>query len=250
MGLINQIKNTILSKPYFLVIGAGRGGTSLLTAMLDYNSHLEVALERFSFDYLLGQKMPPEKAKMLDKRLTYFQKACQDDANLSSHYWGNKITTEQIIALQECDGAIWPEYLDSFIMEVIGLKRVVYIVRDGRSCVQSKMKRTGQDYETALARWKGSIAVLDHFSKRNVDMHVCRYEDLVNEPGETLQDICKFLNVKFEEQMLKGPQNPIMPAIYAGEAIRQKPQTKTNWPERWTEDMKEELLKLGYLDEN
>ncbi len=250
MGLISQIKSNILAKPYFLVIGAGRGGTSLLTAMLDYNSGLEVALERFAFDYLLGQKMPPEKVKLLDKRLVYFQKACQQEANQSSQYWGNKITTEQITALQDCDNTIWPDYLDSFIMEVIGQKRVVYIVRDGRSCVQSKMKRTDQSYKTALTRWKASVAILDHFQKRNVDLHLCRYEDLVKEPEETLQAICKFLHVKFEEQMLDGPQNPIMPKMYAGDSIRQQPEAETTWPESWTEDMKEELQILGYLDEH
>ncbi len=250
MSLLSQIKSNILSKPYFLVIGAGRGGTSLLTAMLDYNSKLEVALERFSFDYLLGQKMSAEKARLLEKRLVYFQKACQEEANKSAQYWGNKITTEQITALQDCENASWPEYLDSFIREVIGQKRVVFIVRDGRSCVKSKMERTGQSYETALARWKMSIAILDHLQKRNVDLHLCRYEDLISNPTVVLQDTCRFLKVQFEEVMLNGPENPIMPEMYAGDSIRRKPQKAENWQAQWTADMKEELTKLGYLHED
>lgn len=250
MGLLSQIKSNILAKPYFLVIGAGRGGTSLLTAMLDYNSGLEVALERFAFDFLLGQKMPPDKVKLLEKRLLYFQKACQQEANQSSHYWGNKITTEQITALEECQNTSWPEYLDSFIMEAIGQKRVVYIVRDGRSCVQSKIKRTGQTYEVAVARWKMSVAILDHLKMRNVDLHLCRYEDLIENPEEVLMGVCKFLHVKFEEDMLKGPQNPLMPKMYTGDSIRRQPETETNWPEQWTKDMQPELQKLGYLNEH
>lgn len=250
MRLLSQIKKNLLAKPYFLVIGAGRGGTSLLTAMLDYNSNLEVELERFAFDYLLGQKIPQEKAMLLEKRLVYFDRACQQQANQSQKYWGNKITTEQIAALGECSNAGWPAFLDDFIMEVVGQGRVVFIVRDGRSCVASKMKRTDQSYNTALQRWKTSIAMLDHFKKRNVDMHTCRYEDLVAHPALTLKGICKFLDVPYQESMLNGPQNPLMPAMYAGDAIRQQPEEEQQWPQQWTEDMKEELIKLGYLDED
>jgi hypothetical protein len=41
----------------FLVIGAGRSGTSLLTAMLDRHSELEVAFELGGLEYLGGRAL-------------------------------------------------------------------------------------------------------------------------------------------------------------------------------------------------
>src|SRR5690606_32623928 len=149
LGLLTDFKNKLLPKPHFFVIGAGRGGTSLLAAMLDCHSKLEVGFERFAFDYLLGEKLSGRNSSDLNSRLQYFKTSCQKQANSSSHYWGNKITTEQIAALGECEGAEWPVYAESFRAKVIGEKKIIFIVRDGRACIQSKMKRTGQNYTTA-----------------------------------------------------------------------------------------------------
>lgn len=192
MGILKRLRQ-FKAKPYFLVVGAGRGGTSLLAAMLDYHSQLQVGFERFSFDYLLGQKLPPSRASNLGHRIEGFRKACQKQAGLSKGYWGNKITTEQIVALRECENAGWPTYLQQFAEKVIGPRKVVFIVTDGRACVSSKIKRTGQSYETALERWKTGVALMEFLQAQGTKMLMCRYEDLLKDPEAELSAICKFL---------------------------------------------------------
>lgn len=48
--------------------------------------------------------------------------------------------------------------------------------------------------------------------------------------------------------MLKGPANPKMPEMYRGSHLRSEEHKA--WPRQWTDDMRAELLKLGYLDED
>ncbi len=249
MSLLRTVKNKLLPKPYFLVLGAGRGGTSLLASMLDYNSELEVGMERFAFDYLLGKELNPDEATQLDKRLHFFKEACRKQGNSSSKYWGNKITTEQIMALEDCENVQWPGYMQLFLDRVVADRKLIFITRDGRSCVNSKMKRTGQDYDTALQRWKKSVQMLGFLEANHPKLCVLRYEDLIGDPEGELGRVCEFLDVAYDNNMLNGPSNPKMPEMYKGQGLSKALSVK-DWPASWTEDMKQELEKLGYLNED
>lgn len=218
-----------------------------MAAMLDYNPKLEVGFEKYAFDYLLGEKLTKGKSSNLKERLSNFHNACRTESSDSKQYWGNKITTEQIAALEKCENAQWPVYLQGFIKNIIEGQKVIFIVRDGRSCVQSKMKRTDQTYATALQRWKTSIDILEFFQSTTLDLHVCKYEDLLKKPKEELIRLCSFLDVSYDESMLQGPSNPIMPDIYKAQGLR--PIKEETWPEQWEQDMFQELQKLGYLNE-
>lgn len=233
---------------YFLAIGAGRGGTSLLAAMMDCHPNIIVGFERFAFDYLLGKKLGKETKDNLKERLLAFDHACKSEADRSDEIWGNKITTEQIEVLNECVSHK-EEVLSNFVKTVVKKQKVVFILRDGRYCVQSKINRTGQDYQIALNRWKYSVEVLNYFKTKNVDLHALRYEDLLLNPEDELTQVCEFLGCEFDIKMLEGPQNRKMPDMYLGNTLRQVP-TISEEQERWTLDMKKELKQLGYLYEN
>ena len=90
----------------FLLIGAGRGGTSLLAGLLDSHSQLEIGFELFSIDYLIGRKMPwcsrNKKERLIHNRVQAFRNAClQESLKFSGKLWGNKITSEQINGLED-----------------------------------------------------------------------------------------------------------------------------------------------------
>lgn len=217
-----------------------------MASMLDYNPQLQVGMERFAFDYLLGEKLDKDKSDSLVERINAFDWACQLEAKQSKNKWGNKITTEQIAALGNTLNSDWPTYIDVFSSKVIRNRKVLFIVRDGRACVSSKIKRTGQSYEEALSRWKLSILLLNHLQEKNLNLHICKYEDLVTQPEKVLTLAAEFLGVQFHSAMLEGPKNPNMPKIYKGEALRAI-NVEEQWPEGWTADMKRELEQLGYL---
>lgn len=233
------------SSKYFLVLGAGRGGTSLLTAMLDCNPSLTVGLEQFSFDFLLGNKLEGKKKYDLNLRISSFDKACQKIAKAKKNLWGNKITTEQILALEQCEGATFPIYFQNFLNGTIGKGKVIFIVRDGRSCVQSKINRTQQTYELAVYRWKFSVKLLSYLKENHEQLLVLKYEDLVASPEEQLKIACGFLNVSYNAEMLNGPDNKLLPEMYQNQGLKRESED-IQWPEKWTSDMQVELAALGY----
>ncbi|MDQ3135260.1 MAG: hypothetical protein M3Q76_10705 [Acidobacteriota bacterium] len=90
----------------FLLIGAGRGGTSPLAGLLDSHSQLEIGFELFSIDYLMGRKMPwcsrNKKERLISDRVQAFRNAClRESLKFSGKLWGNKITSEQINGLED-----------------------------------------------------------------------------------------------------------------------------------------------------
>jgi len=161
--------------------------------MIDFHPGIQVGFERFAIDFLLGEKIPQDKKKDLDIRLKLFDESCVDEASKNGdRLWGNKITTEQISALDECVVESNENVGLHFLQKVIKSQKLIYIVRDGRHCVQSKMKRTDQSYEEALARWKYSVELLRDFEESKANMHLCKYEDLLKDPEHELAKICSF----------------------------------------------------------
>lgn len=248
MSLKRKIKGLINKPEYFLLIGAGRGGTSLLASMLDFHPDLKVGFERFAFDFLLGEALSKDRAALATARLLNFDKACTDEARKNSTYWGNKITTEQIFAIAECEGVNEGDVAEIFVSGVVRKQKVIFIVRDGRHCVNSKMKRAGLSYDEAVKRWKASIGLLNSFLEKEVNMHICRYEDLLESPEEVLAGVCEFLGYQFNDAMMKGTENPMMPNMYEGSKLRPVPPL-SEVQQSWTDDMHHELEQLNYIHE-
>ena len=90
---------------HFLVIGAGRGGTSLLAGLLDQHPRLEVGFEKFSVKYLMGRSLRlrafGRRQRLLADRTGAFRRAClAESQRFPGLLWGNKITTEQLYGLE------------------------------------------------------------------------------------------------------------------------------------------------------
>jgi hypothetical protein len=86
----------------FMVAGAGRGGTSLLAAVLDANPHLEVHLE---FGTLILYEEGATRYGPARDRISAWRAACESEAaGSAARRWGNKVTTEQIAGLTQADG--------------------------------------------------------------------------------------------------------------------------------------------------
>lgn len=193
----------------FLVVGAGRGGTSLLAVSLAGHSRLSVAMELFGASCLMG--LGPGVACDADLdiftvRTRAFCEGCRGEIDRhGGRVWGNKITTEQLYGLEDHNAVHLPyvDVLDRFFREAVPEYRIVFIIRDGRACTASKVRRTGQTWEQAAFRWHYSVRVLKAI--RQLDRPVCevRFEDLVNEPERVLRLVCRYLDVEFEPAVLQ-----------------------------------------------
>ena len=227
----------------FIVIGCGRGGTSLLAGLLDAHPHLDMAFEWHAADYLMAELIDKKEDK-LEYRLQMFEEACIKLANESGLIWGNKITSEHIFSLYQLSGDSW---LQAFNRKLLRNRKLIYIVRDGRTCVRSKIQRTDQAYELARDRWKFSIELLKLFQQSYSPMLWLKFEDLVRDPEMEMKKVCDFLEIDFKKKMLKGTSNRKMNKIYQRTHFDQSVLSLDGITENWTRDMGPELEYLKYL---
>lgn len=206
----------------FLIIGAGRGGTSLIMALLDYHSKLELISEYKSIEYLMGKALSEQNSpNMINNRINKFTQACRTKA---SHHpnlqWGNKITTEQLRGLN--NNVDIPknndEIFDMFFNQQLIEQKKIFILRDGRNCVISKVNRTNKSMQEACEAWNYSVEVYKYLQTSTNTLTI-KFEDLINSPILTLISISKFLDITFEENMLKGVSNKKLSLDYQNSSI-------------------------------
>ena len=235
----------------FLIVGAGRGGTSLLAGLLDYHSSLEVGFERFSAAYLMGRELPHRGAAMFDERVDAFLAACGNEAGrYPDKLWGNKITTEQILGLEDhnlTNPGATIDILDSLFNRRLKDQSVIFVLRDGRACVDSKVRRTGQPMEDACKKWQFSVKCYKFFSTRHQNNICVRFEDLLLEPEATLTSICDFLEIPYQEEMLSGVANTKMRPEYRNTRIDPRKVDPVALPDVYFRMIRDDLEYCGYL---
>jgi len=237
----------IWSKKKFniLVLGAGRGGTSLIASLLDAHPKLEIALEAHVQKYLVSAARGPD-APEATERLKLFIKACQKDAS-QSHFptWGNKITTEQLGFLESDDQ---PEKGKSLVYQkLLCSKKIIFITRDGRSCIPSKMQRTQCDLKTAVNYWKHSVNYLRFLrSQADAQLITLKFEDLLQQPRVELKRLSEFLQIDYSPEMLSGTGSNRIHSDYRQKEIN--PNKALIKPEAYSigKQIENDLSYLGY----
>lgn len=227
-----------------LVIGPGRGGTSLVASLLGAHPKLSIGLEEFAFDFLLGKSLSADE-DTLESRVEGFLKACRQKAAHANARWGNKITTEQLEALMET--ASREEVNKAVLKDIIGKRKVIFIVRDGRSTVHSKMMRTNMEYHEAVKRYKNSVEWLKLFKAKAPNFYIIRFEELLLRPEEQLRALCQYLELKFDETMLQGTANKALLEDYQQKSINREKAGIPPSALAYTEDLREQLEYLGYI---
>ncbi len=202
---------TNLRKLPFLVLGAGRGGTTLLAACLGGHPDIAMAVEMFGWTHLMGLSMSHSTpAGIFNDRARAFRAGCLDEIKRNRpRKWGNKLTTEHLFGLED-HNALNPPYQDvltRFFESVVPEFQIVFIIRDGRTCVESKVRRTGQTWEHAAFRWHYAVQVMKAVQGLQRPTCVVRFEDLVTEPRTLLIRVCGYLGLPFHETMLAQTQS-------------------------------------------
>jgi hypothetical protein len=99
---------------------------------------------------------------LLDARLAHFTAVCNEDrARHPGDIWGNKVTTEHIGWLELNGSRV--DVVARFAASVAEYRKI-FIIRDGRSCVDSKVRRAGLPMIQAAVRWCYCVCVLDRLS--------------------------------------------------------------------------------------
>jgi hypothetical protein len=255
-GIPNTNKPPKLRQPgrgafSFLICGAGRGGTSLLTGMLDYHSDLEIGLEEGAVACLVGKKVTARGRNLFHRRIKALLKTCDKRAAAAGNkFYGNKITTEQLLALND-HNLVNPgqsiDVLDLFFNHYLAGIKVIFIVRDGRTCVRSKMARVGRSVEQACQLWSESIGVYRFLETRHQNNLRLRYEDLITAPEENLKKVCAFLGINFQPEMLSGTANRKLRKEYQHDGLDTSKLELKDIPAGCMERIRDELRYCGYI---
>lgn len=274
-----------LERPFF-IFGSGRNGSTLLNRIL--NGHSELFLP--SEQYFLGNSIAKFKIYnwLLWRDLV---KVIVGELmpSTGSHTWQfsgdevfqgiNQSTDKSLEWLIDYLFRSYGEREKAFkrwgdttpmnthylpeIWSVFPHASYVFLIRDGRDVADS-YQRGGAEFlgdlaqpEKAITHWQESIKAYDWLNKKTT-VHLIQYEQLVREPKQALSELCEFIGVSFEEQMLNFYQHPSSAALYQEpqHANLQHPindQSINKWKERFDEDdslfstVQKELKRFGYL---
>lgn len=237
----------------FLLVGAGRSGTSLLTALLDQHSQLAVGFEVGSIAYLRGRELEDEPQRLFAQRTGAFVDACLQAAAASdAALWGNKVTTEQLAGLNKHNLYHVPplNILQAFFNEALAGVRVIYLLRDGRACIQSKLSRTQQSLEQACESWRYAVEVYEFLQSRP-DTLFLRFEKLVANPEGELARVLDFLGLDFEPSIVsaKSTMHPGMPSAYRRQGIDPARGIDVDADHPCVPLIRDALQRAGYLPE-
>jgi hypothetical protein len=102
---------------------------------------------------------------------------------------------------------IWAEktpeniYLIKYFIKAFPESKIIHIVRDARDVIDSLIKR-GHSLESAADVWLSSIASIQPFVN-NKNVYEVKYENLVLNPKDEIKKIFNFLNIEYEDEVLK-----------------------------------------------
>ncbi|MBD3311247.1 MAG: hypothetical protein GF349_01965 [Candidatus Magasanikbacteria bacterium] len=220
----------------FFIVGSYRSGTTLLRNILNLHEDVAVVPEMHFFDNLIANrkkygdiKKRKNKVELVDNIFFKIK-----NFNISrGDYWENINLDHKLLKSKMLDCTDLRELFfvlasslsskNSFsvliektpynvffleqITELFPEAGIIHIIRDGREVCASACKRWGLDYLGPATRWKDSIKSYEKYNKKNKDKKEkfieIRYEDLVDEPKNTINKIFKFINLGLNESFFE-----------------------------------------------
>lgn len=211
------------------VVGMPRSGTKLLRDIINNNKQIFIPPnESKIIPYMVrnyGTTVSrPDLAAGLDEwyASTFYQRIEDAGYTVDREDWLNKLGSEATLPMTDIiesfyqilsdktGAAIWgdktPTYLlhYSLLLNMYPEAKFVHIVRDVRDYCLSINKAWGKSMLRAAYRWNTSLTV---FREQIGDddsrvLHI-RYEDLTENPKETMQLVCSFLGISYNAEMLQ-----------------------------------------------
>lgn len=208
----------------FFIAGVQRSGTTLLSVLL--SNHPAVDLDGFSTAFRLitcfknYQKVLPlnlqhEEDKVLAWKIkTDYKGRLADllDYENIDQYPTIKTLLHQSIEqqLKSAGKQVWGDKapnLQHYLAETLLLfpdTKIIHIVRDGRATAYSHSRRAHKNMLLAAQEWVDGnvIALVNQKMVGKSQYMIVKYEDLLEDPEKLVRDICRFLDLAFDQKML------------------------------------------------
>jgi hypothetical protein len=209
-----------------IVIGSPRSGTTLLRFMLD--SHPELAIPPETGFLALGPKLRGRGDKL---RENFFRAVI--NFPIEAPAWADfeipeetfRASLLEINPFTVAEGyrtfyrlyaarfgkSRWGDKTPLYCMELDTIRKIlpearfIHIIRDGRDAALSLRRMwfsPGWEIETQAEYWRGCILAARRAGLGHKDYMEVRYEDLVLKTRETLNRICTFIELDYDDSML------------------------------------------------
>lgn len=205
------------------VIGSPRSGTTLLRLMLDAHSDMAIPPET---GFFMSEKIfSDDREKFFSEITTYPSESPNwGDFHVSKEHFHAEIKKLRIFNPAEGLRAFYRVYAERFskkrwgdktplhglhmrkIQDILPEARFIHIIRDGRDAAVSLRKQwfsPGYDIEVQAGYWRNNILTMHEEGRQTLHYLEIRYEDLVNQPEDVLKKICVFLEMDFQNEMLR-----------------------------------------------
>ena len=134
-----------------------------------------------------------------------------------------------------------------FFGQVMSDKKIIFVLRDGRTCVRSKISRTDQSIAHDCVRWTNSVRVMRYLQRRHPAHLIIKYEDLASRPKQTLEAVCRFLDIPRTDAMLTGVSSDKIPEEYRQETFDTDKLSLRDVPVLCYPLLLQELKDTGYI---
>ena len=124
--------------------------------------------------------------------------------------------------------------------------RVIHLVRDGRAVVNSYLERY-PDFFYSVRRWAAPNIMSFYLKRKSSPQNWLKihYEDLAQHTEKTLREICSFLNIVFEPDMLTFRKHPYYGI--GGNRMRNSSDDHIFLEENWKQDLPDHYHRLFNL---
>lgn len=249
------------------VVGSPRSGTTLLAQMLDMHPNIiscgELEVTRDTVRQINQSLNAPNNLKVIFEHLWFH--ASKSDINL----WRENYLKSLALHPQYDPSKVLLDKLPSNARRIALIAKlfpgapVIHIIRDGREVAFSSFSQNFQNYVwhshnvfDSLLEWQSTIDLSRLGAKATGCPYLeVRYEQLVQNPKDTLTEILAFLKQPWHEDCLRFQENPNQTYTASYNQVRKKIYTDSihkakNYPELYqemTEFAEQKLNELEYL---
>jgi hypothetical protein len=98
--------------------------------------------------------------------------------------------------------------------------RVIFLIRDGRGYINSRLKNNPKEYLRSLRMWiKNNFMIMRYLKKENIPYYRLSYERFCMDPEKYLRSINKFLNINILENYTEAVRQKVF-HVAAGNPTR------------------------------
>jgi hypothetical protein len=242
-------------KTFCMFIGQVKSGGSLLGSLLDAHPNVVLADEIDALRYVSagfkrdqifhllrrGAKREALRGRITARRLTPYSLAVPGQ-------WQGRYKTIKVIGDRKAGPSTRqfgrePQLLGQLqsVMTSVEL-RIIQVVRNPYDPISAMMVRGGRHFENAIDHYFDYCHTLDNLRNRLPDacLTAVRYENFVQQPRQTLADLCQFVGIEAHDAYLEACSNIVKPMP---DQYRQK----VDWTPHWIGAVRDRINQFDFL---